>query len=92
MIGTELVRLSHGRQVSIRGGDQAGIALNGLRTAQAFEFAFLKDAKEFRLKLQRDHAYFVEKYGATVREFEAPSALRDRSRKSALLMPEQFAL
>ena len=56
------------------------------------ELAFLQDAEELGLELERDLAHFVEKDGPPVGELEPTDLVRDRAGEGALLMPEQLAL
>src|SRR3984885_6542019 len=50
----------------------------------------LQDAQQLGLQRRGDVAYFVQKQRAFIGHFEAPDLLRNRTRKSALLMTEQF--
>ncbi len=46
-------------QVDVGCGDQADVDADGFRTAHTLEFAFLQDAKEFSLDIERQVTDFV---------------------------------
>jgi hypothetical protein len=73
-------------------GDQADIHFVSLIAAETLEFLFLKNAQEFRLKLERDVADFIEKERAFVGEFEAACFLGDGAGERAFLVTEALAL
>src|SRR4029077_2839009 len=72
------------------GRDQADVDLVGAVTSESLEFLLLQDAKQFRLKLQRDVADLVKKERSLVRQLKASRFLRDRSGECAFFMTEQF--
>src|SRR6266480_2058587 len=59
--------------------------------SESFEFLFLQDSQEFRLKGQRNVSNFIQEQCPTVSQFESADFLPDCAGKSALLMPKQFA-
>ena len=78
-------------QIAIRGGEQANVNLDRAVAADAFEFAFLEHAKQFRLQVEGDFAHFVEEQGALISQFEAAFAAFGRARKGPAFMAEKFA-
>jgi hypothetical protein len=56
--------------------------------AEPLKFLFLQDAKQFRLKFERDVAYFVQEERALVRHFEASYFLSNRSGECSLFVTE----
>ena len=59
-----------GFQIAISCRYYADIDLNGLRTADAFEFTFLQHPQECNLSVQRQLANFVEENGSSVCQFK----------------------
>src|SRR5258706_122630 len=65
------------RKIGVGGGDNSNIHALRAIAAEAFEFLLLKDAKKFRLKLDRKITDFVEEERAAVSKFEAANFLVD---------------
>ncbi len=78
-------------EVNIGGGDNADVDADGTSIADAFEFVFLENAKEFDLKLVADAVDFVEEDGAAVSGFEATGAIFDSAGEGAFGVSEEFA-
>ena len=64
--------------------------LVGAGFADAFEFAFLKHAKQLHLKLGRRAVDFIEKDAAGVGGFKPAGAIIDSARERAFDVSEQF--
>ena len=69
-VASKLFLVNHLLQISIGCGHQANINFQRPCTAQAFEFAFLQCAQEFRLDLQRNISYLVQKQRASICQFK----------------------
>ena len=67
-----------GGEIAICGGDDANIHFARLRTAYGFEFAFLQNAKKFRLQFEGELADFIEENGSTVGQLESSRTARGR--------------
>src|SRR5689334_17188320 len=76
----------------MRSGDQPDIDLMSGVAAESLKFLLLQNAQQFRLKFQRDVAYFVQKESALIRQFKASDFLTDGSSKCPLFMTEQLTL
>ena len=57
----KLVIADHLRQISMRGGDQTNIDVDGFRAAQPFELPFLQGAQELGLQIEADISDLVQK-------------------------------
>src|SRR5262249_19542722 len=90
-IAAKLSIRDHLLQIGVGGGDQTHVNFLRARTAQAFELAFLQNAQQLGLQLQRDVADLVQKQRAFVRQLEPPDALRDRASKRAPFVAEELA-
>src|SRR4029077_6125324 len=60
-------------------------------TAQSFKFMFLQHPQQFRLKLEWNVTYFIEKQSALVCNLEAPGFAHGGASKCAPLMPKKLA-
>src|SRR5713226_9147916 len=77
-------------QVTIRGGDDTNVDLDGLGASYPLEFPFLKDSQERDLSVRGQFAHFVEEDRASLCQFETAQAPLQRSSERALLMAKQF--
>ena len=91
-VGAEFLLVHQRLQVAIGRRDQARIGAQRARRSQPLELALLQHAQQLRLQFQRHFADLVQEHGAVMRQLEAADALRNRARKRAALVPEQFAL
>ena len=66
----ELPVLDHGPEIASGGDNHAHVDLNGFGASQPLKFAFLKNAKEFCLKLEGQFADFVEEESRTIGNLE----------------------
>src|SRR6187455_3760643 len=81
---------SHQRlEVAMGRGENPDIDLDRLAGADPFELAFLEDAKEFRLKVERQVADLIEKQSACVGQLKSSFASRDGTGEGTLLVAEQ---
>ena len=69
------------------GKRKQGIA-QGPRTAEPFEFLFLKHTQQLGLQIERNVFNFVEKDCSLVRKLEAPDASIDSASERAFLVAE----
>jgi len=76
------------RQIRIGCSDYTDVHAQGARTAEPFEFLFLKHTQQLRLQIEWNVFDFVEKDCPLVRKFEAPDAPIDRASKRAFLVDE----
>src|SRR5467141_4191415 len=90
-IGSELLLAHHRFKIAVRRGNQARIGPKRARASQPLELPLLQDSEQFGLQFERNLSYFVQENRAAVGHFETANALRDRSRKCAFLVSEQFA-
>ena len=79
-------------QIHVGGGKHAYIQLDQLAAAHALQRAFLQEAQQAGLCVQRQIAHFVEKDGATRGCFEMADAARIGAGECAALVAEQFRL
>ena len=63
----------HRNQITMGGCNHPNIYLVRVVAPESFEFLFLQDSEQLRLKLQRDVAYFIQKESTLIRQFKAPS-------------------
>src|SRR5579864_752527 len=91
-IHAELLIAGQRAQIAMGGGHQAEVRHQSARAAQALELAVLQHAQQFRLQLQRQVGYFVQKKRAFVRDLDPPDALADGAGERAFLVAEHFAL
>ncbi len=59
--------------------------------SQAFKFALLQGAQQFRLNFSRNVSYFIQEQRALVGEFQSPDFLRNGSGERSLFVPKEFA-
>ena len=64
----------------------------GMFVTHPFKLAFLQNAQEFRLKIQRDLTDFVQEQCATVGQLKASHTVANRSRESSLDVSEELTL
>ena len=79
-------------QVSVRGRQDAGVAVNLLPAPNPLEALLLEIAQKLHLDRRRQLADLVEKERAPGGGFDMPFALRVCAREGALLVAEKFAL
>src|SRR5438105_819615 len=91
-VAAELLLGHHSFKVAMSRSHKPDVDCLRPRTPQAFEFPLLQNSQEFWLEFQRDIADLVQKQRALVRQLQAASRLRDRTREGAPLMPEEFTL
>src|SRR5260370_18539234 len=77
--------------MGVRRRNKTGVCQKGARASQPLELPLLQHAEQFGLQFERNFSYFVQENRATIRHFESPNALRDRSCECALLVSEQLA-
>src|SRR6266699_4932855 len=58
-------------QITIRGGDDTNVDLDGLRSSDPLEFPFLKDPQQCNLRVRRQFAHFVQENRSAVGQFKA---------------------
>jgi len=92
LIPAKLTVLHHLRQISVGRCDEAHIHAAGVRASQTLELLFLQHSQELGLQLERNVPDLIQEKRAAVGQLKAPDALRDRSRKGASFVAEQFAL
>src|SRR5260370_17609828 len=73
-------------QVTIRGGDDANVDLDGLCASHPLEFPFLKDSQERNLSVGSQFADFVQENRSAVGQFKAPQPALRGSRHSSLFI------
>src|SRR5207249_7643936 len=91
-VGAELPFLDRGREVAVRGGDDADVDRDRLHAADAQELAMLEYAQQLRLRRRAHLADLVEEERPLVRELELAELLRVRVGERALLVAEELAL
>src|SRR4029079_8430737 len=79
-------------ELAVGSGDDADVALDGRRAADALELLLLEHAKQLRLKVEAHLGDLVAQPRAAVRPFERDFDALDRAGESALLVAEQRAL
>src|ERR1700687_1236707 len=77
-------------QVTIRGGDDTNVDLDGLGASYPLGFPFLKDSQERDLSGRGQVAHFVQENRSSVGQFKAAKSALSGSCESPLLMAEQF--
>src|SRR5512137_950624 len=78
-------------QVTVGGRDDADVHLDGVGAAQALELAFLQDAQQLGLHVERQLANLIEEDRRTVRYLETSDLSRECPGEGALLAAEEFA-
>ena len=84
--------LHHLPEIDVGRGDDSHVDLDRLHPAQAHEVAFLDDAQQLRLGLERHVADLVEEDAAAIGEIEEPLLRIDRSGERAFHVPEERRL
>ena len=79
-------------QIHVGRGDDAHVHLDGVRAAQAHEFALLNHAQQLGLRLRADGGNFVEENRALIGDFEQALFRSDRAGERALHVAEQLRL
>src|SRR5262249_34032463 len=79
-------------QIHVRGREDTQVEADGLRAADALEFALLEDTQQLRLNVERHLGDFVQEYRAAVGLFESAHAMLRRARERAFDVPEQLGL
>src|SRR5579872_1964377 len=79
-------------EVAVSGGDDANIYSNRATAAYRLKFAFLKDAQQLNLCLQRELTDFVQEDGAAIGQFEPAGPPLQSARERTLHVAEEFAL
>src|SRR5262245_48263898 len=77
-VGSEALLLDVALQLTVGGGDDANVHLQGLRPPDALEFTFLQHTQELRLKLLWKVADLVEEERAPVGQLEPAGLARER--------------
>src|SRR5579862_7316525 len=70
-IGSEPLLLDHCGQITVGGGDKAGISAQRTRATQTLKFPFLQHAEQLRLELKRNLSDLIQECRAVVRHFES---------------------
>ena len=79
-------------QISIGCGDDSHVNLNSMIASHRPHFLLLQHPQKFRLHLERQFTYLVEKDCSTMRALEKSFFALHRSCKGTLFVAEQFAL
>src|SRR5580692_12780875 len=79
-----------GFQIAVRCRYYPDIDLNGLRSADAFEFTLLQHSQECNLSVQRQLADFIEENGSSVRQFKSTEAALQRPSERPLFVAKEF--
>jgi len=77
-------------QIAVGGRDDANVDARRAGAADRFELAFLEDAEELGLKLERDISDFIEKHCAAIGQGEAANVRIEGAGESAAFMAEEF--
>src|SRR5205809_2315644 len=75
----------------MRRSDDAGVDLDGSRTAYALDFSLLQHPQQLDLQVHRQVADLVEEDGAAVGELKSSDLALYGAGERALLVPEQLA-
>ena len=78
-------------QVSVAGGDDPGVGVEGAGIADPFELFFLQHAEQFDLQGEGGAVDFVEEDCPAVGRFEAAGSVGDRAGERAADVAEEFA-
>src|SRR4029077_17977150 len=90
-VASELPVCHHLLKIAMRSRNHTNIHLLCTGTAQSFKFAFLQQPQQFRLKLEWNVTYFIEKQSALVCNLETPGFAHGGAGKCAPLMPKKLA-
>ena len=85
---TESAVLDHILQMTVGGGDNPHIHMDGFFAAYTVKFLLLQHPQEFDLHFLVHFADFVEKYRAVISQFKFPQLAFHRAGESALFMAE----
>ncbi len=91
-VGAKIAALGLGREVLIRGGDDAHVHADRTARADTRDLAIFDRAQQALLRTHRQRAQFVEEQRALVRLLEPADALLRGAGEGARLVPEQFGL
>ena len=91
-IFAERVLFDHVGEIAIGRGDDAHVRAPRDRVADAFVFAILDEAQQFRLQRKRHIADFIEKQSAAFGLIDATQFIFGSAGKRAFFVTEQFAL
>src|SRR5207245_7712362 len=78
-------------QVSIRCRNQPDINLDRTRSTNPIEFTLLKNTQQFGLQRRRHFTDFIEKYRASVGDFDFAFLLRNGTGEGPFLVSEKLA-
>src|SRR5208337_2243598 len=90
-VGAKAAFLDELFEFLVGGGDAAEVNLDGMRAADALDFAFLEDTQQIGLGFQADVADFIEKDGAALGNFKTALLAVLRAGKRAFFMAEKLA-
>src|SRR5450755_1506506 len=76
-------------EIDVGGGDDTHIEPKNTSRADSTDRAFLEEAQEVHLKVERQVADFVQKHRAAVGRFDESALFSDRTREGTLFMTEQ---
>jgi hypothetical protein len=82
--------LNHGGEVTVGGGDDADVDVDGSSGADLGEVSFLENAKELDLNFQGELTDFVKEEGSTIGRFDDARLAGQSSGKGAANMAEEF--
>src|SRR5579864_307065 len=91
-IGAKAAFLHGLLEVAVSGGDDANIYPNRVAAAYRLKFAFLKDAQQLHLRLDRKLSDFVQEDCAAIGQFEPTGPPLQSTRERTLHVAEEFAL
>ena len=75
-------------QILVRGGEDADVHVDGLRSADALEAPFLEHAQQLSLNRRRQVADFVEEKCSAMRQLDFADLPRSRARVGSALVTE----
>src|SRR5258708_14605091 len=90
-VGAEGIFANRLLQVLVSSSQKAHVELDRPRTADADEFALLKNTQQLGLQCQRELADLVQKDATALGDFQQPFLLTNSAGERPLLMPEQLA-
>src|SRR5258707_9037108 len=90
-VGAESVFANRLLKVFVRSGKKAHVELDRPRTADADEFALLKNTQQLGLQCHGEFANFVQEHASTFGDFQQPFLLTNSAGEGSLLVPEQLA-
>src|SRR5207247_510978 len=78
--------------MTVGGGNDPYVHLDGAISSHPLQLAFLEDAKQFGLDGGGNLADFIQENRAAMRQFKAPLAFVQRSSESSFLVAKKLAL